>query len=180
MNLDIRVTDRLCVPSQPVAGIAGDHLTSTLVFQLGREPTGSLFLKLSLNGTPDKLALTVDANDASTYRCTLRRASLHSAGRMSCQLVEERASPSDAGDVLVWQSYVFPLLVGQSIDADTAIADEYPSLLQQLATALAGGTAGQLLYKVSDADYDVEWRDLEIPSQYGLVSYDQDKTITVS
>lgn len=44
----------------------------------------------------------------------------------------------------------------------------------------AGGTAGQLLYKASDDDYDAEWRDLEIPSQYGLVTYDQDRTITVS
>lgn len=44
----------------------------------------------------------------------------------------------------------------------------------------SGGKAGQLLYKKSDDDFDVEWRDLEIPEQYGLVTYDQDRTITVS
>lgn len=44
----------------------------------------------------------------------------------------------------------------------------------------AGGKAGQLLYKKSDKDFDVEWRDMQIPEQYGLVTYDQDKTITIS
>lgn len=44
----------------------------------------------------------------------------------------------------------------------------------------AGGKAGQLLYKKSDKDFDVEWRDLQIPEQYGLVTYDQDKTLTIT
>lgn len=43
-----------------------------------------------------------------------------------------------------------------------------------------GGKAGQILCKKSDADYDVEWADFEIPEQYGLVTYDQDKTITIT
>ena len=43
-----------------------------------------------------------------------------------------------------------------------------------------GGKAGQILCKNSDNDFDVGWRDIEIPKQYGLVSYDQDKTITVT
>lgn len=44
----------------------------------------------------------------------------------------------------------------------------------------AGGKAGQYLCKQSDEDYDVAWSDLVIPEQYGLVSYDQDKTITIT
>lgn len=44
----------------------------------------------------------------------------------------------------------------------------------------AGGKAGQYLCKQSDDDYDVVWCDLVIPEQYGLVSYNQDKTITIT
>lgn len=43
-----------------------------------------------------------------------------------------------------------------------------------------GGKAGQYLRKKSDNDYDVEWSDLEIPKEYGLISYNQDKTITIT
>lgn len=43
-----------------------------------------------------------------------------------------------------------------------------------------GGKAGQFLCKKSDEDYDVEWADFKIPEQYGLVTYDQDKTITIT
>lgn len=43
-----------------------------------------------------------------------------------------------------------------------------------------GGKAGQFLCKQSDDDYDAAWCDLVIPEQYGLVTYDQDKTITVT
>jgi hypothetical protein len=42
----------------------------------------------------------------------------------------------------------------------------------------AGGKAGQYLCKQSDTDYDVVWAD--IPEQYGLVTYDQNKTITIT
>ena len=34
-----------------------------------------------------------------------------------------------------------------------------------------GGRAGQLLYKVSDGDYDAQWRDLVIPPEYGRITY---------
>lgn len=44
----------------------------------------------------------------------------------------------------------------------------------------AGGKTGQYLCKQSDEDYDVVWADLIIPEQYGLVTYDQDKTITIT
>ena len=43
-----------------------------------------------------------------------------------------------------------------------------------------GGKAGQYLRKRSNADGDVEWADLEIPEQYGLITYDQNKTITIT
>lgn len=43
-----------------------------------------------------------------------------------------------------------------------------------------GGKAGQYLRKRSDDDRDVEWADLEIPEQYGLVTYTQDKTISIT
>lgn len=42
-----------------------------------------------------------------------------------------------------------------------------------------GGKAGQYLRKKSDADGDVEWADMEIPKEYGRVTYDQNKTITI-
>lgn len=44
----------------------------------------------------------------------------------------------------------------------------------------AGGKAGQILYKKSDKDFDAEWDDLRIPQEYGLVTYDQNRTITIS
>lgn len=44
----------------------------------------------------------------------------------------------------------------------------------------SGGKTGQYLRKQSDEDYDVAWSDLVIPEQYGLISYDQDKTITIT
>ena len=43
-----------------------------------------------------------------------------------------------------------------------------------------GGKAGQILYKMSDDDYDVAWQDLKIPEQYGLVTYDQNRSITIT
>ena len=43
-----------------------------------------------------------------------------------------------------------------------------------------GGKEGQYLRKKSDTDRDVEWADLVIPEQYGLVTYDQEKTITIT
>lgn len=43
-----------------------------------------------------------------------------------------------------------------------------------------GGKTGQYLCKQSDDDYDVIWADLVIPERYGLVTYDQDKTITIT
>ena len=43
-----------------------------------------------------------------------------------------------------------------------------------------GGKAGQYLRKRSNADGDVEWADLKIPEEYGLITYDQNKTITVT
>ena len=43
-----------------------------------------------------------------------------------------------------------------------------------------GGKAGQFLCKKSDEDFEVEWADFEIPKEYGLVTYDQDKTITIT
>ena len=43
-----------------------------------------------------------------------------------------------------------------------------------------GGRTGQVLYKKSDEDYDTAWGDVVIPEQYGLVTYDQDKTITIT
>lgn len=43
-----------------------------------------------------------------------------------------------------------------------------------------GGKAGQYLRKKSDDDRDVEWADIEIPEQYGLITYDQTKTITIT
>lgn len=44
----------------------------------------------------------------------------------------------------------------------------------------SGGKTGQILCKKSDDDYDVEWTDFKIPEQYGLVTYDQDRTITIT
>lgn len=44
----------------------------------------------------------------------------------------------------------------------------------------AGGKAGQVLTKKTDKDYDVEWADIQIPEQYGLVTYDNRKVITIT
>ena len=44
----------------------------------------------------------------------------------------------------------------------------------------SGGKTGQFLCKKSDTDFDVYWTDFKIPDQYGLVAYDQNKTITIT
>ena len=44
----------------------------------------------------------------------------------------------------------------------------------------SGGKKGQYLRKKSDDDGDVEWADFEIPEEYGLISYNQDKVITIT
>ena len=43
-----------------------------------------------------------------------------------------------------------------------------------------GGKKGQYLVKRSDMDYDVEWEEHLVPEQYGLITYDQDRTITIT
>lgn len=43
-----------------------------------------------------------------------------------------------------------------------------------------GGKAGQVLTKVSDADGDVAWADITIPPEYGLITYYQDRKISVT
>ena len=73
-----------------------------------------------------------------------------------------------------------------SPDVYVQLIEMYEELRREIETGSvgngipAGGKTGQLLVKKSDADYDCEWQDLTIPEQYGLVTYDQDKTITVS
>lgn len=44
----------------------------------------------------------------------------------------------------------------------------------------SGGKTGQYLRKVSDNDGDVEWADFEIPAEYGLITYDNTKTLTIT
>lgn len=44
----------------------------------------------------------------------------------------------------------------------------------------AGGKSGQFLRKKTDEDYDVEWADFEIPPEYGLVTYDNTQTLTIT
>lgn len=86
-----------------------------------------------------------------------------------------------------------PALVGcrKSVLCEGGVpADPAPNVYAQIMEMLnkggvangipAGGKAGQLLYKKSDKDFDVEWRDMSIPEQYGLVTYDQDKTLTIT
>lgn len=43
-----------------------------------------------------------------------------------------------------------------------------------------GGKAGQVLTKASDADGDVIWADPQIPPEYGLITYYQDRKISVT
>ena len=40
-----------------------------------------------------------------------------------------------------------------------------------------GGTVGQVLTRTEDG---AGWADITIPKEYGLVTYDQDKTITLT
>ena len=67
---------------------------------------------------------------------------------------------------------------GVDEEAVNKAVEEY--LKEHPAGVPSGGKAGQYLRKVSDADGDVEWADFEIPKEYGLVTYDQDKTITIT
>ena len=100
--------------------------------------------------------------------------------------VRQRAKPSD---------YVYTeveILNYETLEKRMKAIEENGVSEEQLAKAVeaylsknpvgvpTGGKAGQYLRKKSDANQDVEWADLEIPEQYGLVTYDQDKTITIT
>ena len=64
---------------------------------------------------------------------------------------------------------------------DAQIASAVEAYLKKTPVGVpAGGESGQYLRKKSDADGDAEWADLEIPKEYGLISYDQDRTITIT
>lgn len=86
-----------------------------------------------------------------------------------------------------------PALVGcrKSVLCEGGLpADPAPNVYAQIMEMLnkggaangipAGGKAGQLLCKKTDADFDVEWCDFKIPAEYGRVTYDQDRTIKIS
>ena len=100
--------------------------------------------------------------------------------------VRQRAKPSD---------YVYTeveILNYETLEKRINKLEEEGVSVEQLAKAVedylsknpvgvpSGGKAGQYLRKKSDADRDVEWADLEIPKEYGLISYDQDRTITIT
>ena len=138
MDLRIAVSGRVCTPESPVAAVEDDHLTSRLVFVFDEPQEGSIYLKTSVGSTKDKLLLLRDAENPLEYACRLTRRTVPESGRMLCQLAIERVNPEDPDDVIVWQSRVFVLLVETAIDADTAIAEAYPTILQQWETAMAG------------------------------------------
>ena len=77
------------------------------------------------------------------------------------------------------------ILCGGGVPADP-LPDVYTQIMELLnkggvANGIpAGGKAGQVLCKVSDQDFDVEWSDIKIPEQYGLITYNQNKIITVT
>ena len=138
MDLRIAVSGRVCTPESPVAAVEDDHLTSRLVFVFDEPQEGSIYLKTYVGSTKDKLLRLRDAENPLEYACRLERRTVPESGRMLCQLAIERVNPEDPDDVIVWQSRVFVLLVETAIDADTAIAEAYPTILQQWETAMAG------------------------------------------
>lgn len=79
-------------------------------------------------------------------------------------------------------STIDPTLTKEGQAADAKVVGDELKLLSSAVTSgiPAGGKAGQYLRKKSDADYDVEWADFEIPTEYGLITYNQDKTITIT
>lgn len=100
--------------------------------------------------------------------------------------VRKRAKPSD---------YVYTeveILNYESLEKRIKAIEENGTSEEQIANAVeayllknpvgvpSGGKAGQYLRKKSDDDRDVEWADFEIPKEYGLISYDQDRTITIT
>lgn len=100
--------------------------------------------------------------------------------------VRKRAKPTD---------YVYTeveILNYETLEKRIKAIEENGASEEQLAKAVeaylsknpvgvpSGGKAGQYLRKKSDTDRDVEWADFEIPQEYGLISYDQDRTITIT
>lgn len=100
--------------------------------------------------------------------------------------VQKRAKPSD---------YVYTeveILNYETLEKRIKAIEESGVSEEQLAKAVEaylsknpvgvplGGKEGQYLRKKSNADRDVEWADFEIPKEYGLISYDQDRTITIT
>lgn len=100
--------------------------------------------------------------------------------------VRKRAKPTDyvytEVEVLNYQTLESRIkAIEENGTSDEQIAKAVEAYLSKNPVGVPlGGKAGQYLRKKSDNDRDVEWADFEIPEQYGLVTYDQDKTITIT
>lgn len=96
----------------------------------------------------------------------------------------------DETDPVVWAR-----ILGMIGDLDALTTEDKSSLVGALNEVVArgsgiggskpsslplGGKAGQVLTKVSDADGDVVWADPQIPPEYGLITYYQDRKISVT
>ena len=114
-------------------GVTGDNLVGELAFKTPVVPDAAAYLKLRHNRNEYKLALTRDEADGA-WTIAITRALLAMYPRIEAQLQLE--APGAGGDVIVWQSLIFPMYVEETIDADGAIEAIHAPLLQQLAARI--------------------------------------------
>ncbi len=114
-------------------GVSGDNLVEEIAFRTPEYAGALAFLKLRYGRNEYKLALSWDAAEG-VWVIPVTREMLAMLPRIEAQLQLE--APADGGDVIVWQSLIFPVYVEATIDADGAIEAQQAPYLQLLEARL--------------------------------------------
>lgn len=115
-------------------GVTGDNLVEEVAFVPPEYDGAIAYLKLRHERSEYKLPLDPDAAPGA-WVIQVTRAILSLGHRIEAQLQLE--APGEGGDVIVWQSLIFPMYVEETIDADGALEALKAPLLQQLAARIA-------------------------------------------
>ncbi len=134
----VRVTfdgRRALIPTgKLVLGVSGDNLVEEVAFVPPEYAGAAAYLKLRHERSEYKLALEPDA-EGGAWAIAVTRALLAMGPKIEAQVQLE--APASGGDVIVWQSLIFPMYVEETIDADGAVEALEAPLLQQLTARIA-------------------------------------------
>lgn len=191
-------------------GVAGDKDINTVTFDCPRYWDGVDISEFTMyinymrpDNSPSKYHATVmiDEEDESIlhFDWTFSDHALEYKGTLTFLLCAKEIDENGI-ETRHWNSERnSDLVISEGMEVDEAIITLYPDIITQILKDISdikengtggggtsaagipkGGKKGQILCKQSDEDYDAVWTDFTIPEQYGLVSYDQDKALTIT